>query len=69
MKLTVEERRQKIAVLLGDLEELAKDLYWIDDMVKATVGIAQQHYLCEKRKCENKIQKVKDALSALRASH
>ena len=69
MKLNPEERKQRIAVLLGDLEEAFKDRMWLSDMIAGTVGLAQKHYTVEMNKCDGKISKIKDELTRLRASH
>jgi hypothetical protein len=69
MKLNAEEKKQKVCVLLGDLEEFYRDRMWLSDMVDGTVGMAKQHYQNEMRKCDAKIEKVKQELTRLRANH
>lgn len=69
MKLTSEQRAQRIAVLLGKLEDEAKDRAWLLDMVDATQGPARDHYRAELRKAEKKIDELRSELIRLRAIH
>jgi len=64
-----EHRDQRIATLLADLQDRIKDMAFIDERILHTTGPAKQYYENEKRKDNEKLEKIRAELESLRGVH
>lgn len=62
-----EAKEQRVARLLLQLQDLAMDIAFLEGMIEGSQPPAKAHYSMEKRKQNEKLEKVRDELSRLRA--
>jgi hypothetical protein len=62
-----EHREQRIARLLLQLQDLTMDIAWIEGLIETSQPPAKVHYTMEKRKQNEKLDKVRNELQKLRA--
>ena len=62
-----EHREQRIARLLLQMQDLVMDIAWIDGLIETSQPPAKAHYSMEKRKQNEKLDKVRNELQKLRA--
>lgn len=62
-----EHREQRISRLLLSLQDLTMDIAWIEGLIETSQPPAKAHYTMEKRKQNEKLDKVRNELQRLRA--
>lgn len=62
-----EAKEQRIARLLLQLQDLTMDIAWIEGIIETSQPPAKAHYSMEKRKQNEKLDKVRNELQKLRA--
>lgn len=62
-----EAKEQRICFLLADMQDILKDLAWLEGMIESSPAPAAAHYNSEKRKETAKLDKIKAELIRLKA--
>jgi hypothetical protein len=64
-----EEKQQRIATLLADLQDKLLDLAFLKERVEHTTNAAKQYYQNELRKEQGKLDKIREELTRLGAKN